>query len=128
MTTPFWCLLFVALAPYVLSTLSGALRVRQLGSLDNKYPRLQQARLTGLGARAQAAHQNALEAVPFFAAAVLVAHVAGADPSRAAQTSLVFVAARILHAVFYLGNLDLLRSLAFVVGVGACIRLFLLAG
>lgn len=127
MTTPFWCLFVAALIPYVLSTLGGYLRVRQFGTLDNKHPRQQQAQLTGVGARVHAAQQNAWEALPVFASAVLVAHVTGADPVASAHAALLFVAARVLHPILYAANIDTLRSLVFLVGLGSCVWLFVLA-
>ena len=77
MTTPFWCLAIVCLLPYVWAPFGVAARIQQLGSVDNKNPRLQQAQLTGRGARALGAHQNAFEAIATFAPAVIVAHLAG---------------------------------------------------
>ena len=127
MTTPFGCLVFIAFFPFVLSSLGGYFRMRQFGTLDNKHPRAQQARLEGVGARVLAAQQNAWEALPVFSAAVLVAHAAGADPAASATAAWLFVVARVLHAVFYVANLDILRSLIFFVGIGACIWLFTLA-
>lgn len=127
MTTPFWCLLIAILLPYVLSTTGGYFRVRQFGSLDNKNPRAQQAALEGAGARVQAAQQNAWEALPVFTAAVLVAHLAGADPHRSAVAAVIFVIARVLHPIFYVTNVDALRSLSFLVGIASCVWLFVLA-
>lgn len=127
MTTPFWCLLIVILLPYVLSTTGGYFRVKQFGTLDNKNPRAQQAALEGVGARVQAAQQNAWEALPVFTAAVLVAHLAGADPHLSAIAAVVFVIARIAHPIFYATNVDALRSLSFLVGIGCCVWLFVLA-
>lgn len=124
MTTPLGCLVVVALLPYVLSTLQGYLRVRQFGTLDNKNPRQQSAKLEGIGARCAGAQANAWEALGLFTAAVGVQHLAGADPGRAATLSMVFVATRILHPVLYLANLDVLRSLIFLVGLGCVIGLF----
>jgi uncharacterized MAPEG superfamily protein len=127
MTTPFWCLLVVAFLPYVLSTAGGALRVRQFGTLDNKYPRKQAAALEGLGARVQAAQANAWEALPFFATAVFVAHLAGAEPESAARASLGFTATRILHPICYAANWDWLRSGVFLAGLACGVWLFWLA-
>lgn len=127
MTIPFWCLLVTILIPYVLAGAGGYFRVRQLGTLDNKHPRTQAVELTGAGARAYAAQANAWEAVPVFAAAVFVSHLAGANPSTAALLSEIFVVARVLHAVVYLANLDVLRSLVFLVGFGCCVGLFLIS-
>lgn len=127
MTTPLWCLLIVTFLPVVLAGIGGPLRKRQFGSIDNKYPRLQQARLEGAAARAIAAQQNAWEALAMFTAAVLAAHLMGATAGQAAWAALLFVAARVLHAVFYLANLDALRSLSYVVALGCVVWLFVLA-
>ena len=127
MTTPFWCLLVAVLIPYVLAMTGGYFKMRQLGSVDNKDPRAQAAALEGAGARAWAAQQNAWEALPVFASAVFIAHLAGADPGRSATAALVFVVARVLHPVAYIANVDVARSLVFLVGFGSCIWLFALA-
>jgi uncharacterized MAPEG superfamily protein len=127
MTTPFWCLLIAILMPYVLAGTGSYFKVKQFGSLDNNQPRVQAAGLSGTGARVNAAQQNAWEALAVFSTSVFVAHFAGADPGGSATASLVFVAARILHAVFYAADLAPLRSLSFALGIGACLRLFWLA-
>ncbi|MDJ0852596.1 MAG: MAPEG family protein [Myxococcota bacterium] len=124
MTVPFWCLFVAALLPYPLAFLGAYFKTQQLGSVDNKNPRAQSAQLAGAGARCVAAQQNAWEALPVFASGVFVAHLAGADPGRAALLSIVWVAARVLHAVFYLANLDVLRSLSFLVALACVIGLF----
>jgi uncharacterized MAPEG superfamily protein len=127
MTTPFWCLLIAIFMPYVCSGTAVYFKARQFGSVDNNQPRVQSAALTGTGARANAAQQNAWEALAVFSASVLVAHVSGADPGGSATASLVFIAARILHAIFYLADLAPLRSLSFLVATLACMRLWWLA-
>jgi len=127
MTTPFWCLFVIVLMPYVIAPIVGVQRARQFGTVDNKNPRQQQAKLTGLGARAQAAENNAFEAMPVFASAVLVSHLAGAAPGTAATLALVFVAARVAHVACYLADLDKLRSLVFLVGVACCVGLFVIS-
>jgi uncharacterized MAPEG superfamily protein len=101
--------------------------MKQFGTLDNKNPRQQAARLEGVGARVQAAQQNAWEALPFFGSAVVVAHLAGADPSASASASLAFLATRVLHPILYAAHLDVLRSLFFLVGLGSGVWLFALA-
>jgi uncharacterized MAPEG superfamily protein len=126
-TTPFWCLLVVILVPYVLAGTAGYFKAQQFGRLDNKNPRAQGAALQGAGARAWAAQQNAWEALAIFAPAVIVAHLAGADPGSSATAAALFVGARVLHAVFYLANLDVLRSLSFFVAFGSVLWLFGLA-
>ncbi len=127
MTTPLWCLMAVSVFPFVLAGLGGYLRVKQLGSLDANHPRVQAFELRGVAARAYAAQQNAWEAVTFFGVAVVIAHLAGADPAQSATASVIFVVARILHAVMYISDLAPLRTLVFVVGLGCCVWLFRLA-
>ena len=87
------------------------------GRYDNHHPRAQQARLTGSGARALAAHQNAIEAFPLFAAGVLAALWAGADATLVNSLCLVFIAARVLYTLCYWYDLDKLRSLIWGVGL-----------
>jgi uncharacterized MAPEG superfamily protein len=127
MTTPLTCLAIVAFLPYVCAWTGGYFRYRQFGTLDNKNPRLQQGAMAGAGARAQAAQANAWEALPFFTAAVTVAHLAGADAHRAAVLSEIFVGTRIVHPVLYIADLDVLRSGVFVVGFACVVGLFLIS-
>jgi uncharacterized MAPEG superfamily protein len=127
MTVPFWCLLIAVVLPYLLAFTGAAYRRRELGSMDNRHPRQQAMQLTGAGARCYAAQQNAWEALAVFTAAVAVAHLAGADAGKSAIAASVFIVARVLHAVFYIGDQDKLRSLSFMVGLGCCIWLFVLA-
>ena len=126
MTTPFWCLLALILLPYVLAGLGGYYRIRQFGALDNHHPRAQAAGLEGIGARVWAAQQNGWEAVAVFAPAVIVAHVAGADPGASAFAALVVTGARLLYTACYIADLAILRSLIFAVGLGGCVWLFVL--
>jgi uncharacterized MAPEG superfamily protein len=127
MTTPFWCLLIIAVLPYVLAGVGAYLRVQQLGSLDAEHPRVQALELRGPAARAYGAQQNAWEALALFAAAVVVAHLAGADPGTSATVAGIFVAVRLMHAACYIANLALPRTLVFLVGLICCFTLFGLA-
>ena len=127
MTIPFWCLFIATLLPILLSWVSGYYRQQQLGKFDNKQPRAQCAELQGAGARAVAAQSNAWEALMVFAPAVFVAHLGGADAGNAAIASVVFILARVLHALFYLTDKDALRSLSFMVSFGCSVWLFLMA-
>ena len=130
MTTPLRCLVFVAILPYLLGFLGGYFRMRQFGGIDNKHPRLQQAKMEGIGARAVAAHQNAWEALGFFTAAVAVLSIANptaAQGPAAANLSFGFLATRIAHPILYLANLDVLRSAVFLVGIACVLGLFYIA-
>ena len=127
MTTPLWCLAIVAVLPYVLAWVGGYLTYVQLGSIDNKNPRQQKARLEGAAARAVAAQTNAWEALPFFTAGVVIAHLAGADPAKASFWAKLFVATRVLHPILYIADLDILRSLVFVGGLVAVVALIVIS-
>lgn len=127
MTTPLWCLILVAIFPYLLAGTGAFLRIRQLGSLDNAEPRIQAEQLTGAAARALHAQANAWEAVAFFGTAVVVSHLAGADAEKAAFVAMIYVGARVLHGVFYIANLPTLRTASFLVSAICCFRLFWLA-
>ena len=128
MTTPLWALLFLILLPLVLAGVSDYLRIKEFDSFDNNYPREQSDKLSGIGKRAWAAQQNAWEALIIYTPSALVAHVAGADVQQSAYAALLFCAARVAHAVFYLMNLATLRSTSFMVALGCCLWLFWLAG
>lgn len=127
MTTPFWCLLVVAVLPYVLANMGGYFKFKQFGNVDINHPREQAARLEGIGARAVAAQMNAWEALGVFSAAVFMAHLAHADAEASATAAKIYVATRIAHPVFYIANIAPARTAVFLVGMGALARLFWLA-
>ncbi len=124
MTTPFYCLLIAIFLPYLIAGGSAYFRIKQFGSVDARQPRAQAALLEGVGARVNAAQYNAWEALIVFAAALFVAIVSNVDPATIANASMLFVAARILHALFYIGDIAALRSLSFAVAFGSCLWLF----
>jgi len=127
MTFPFWCLVVCCFLPYALAFTTGYFKSKQFGSVDNNNPRAQTALLEGTGARVNAAQQNAWEALTIFAVAVFVAHLAGADPENSSVAAGVFVATRVLHPIFYIGDFATPRSLTFLVGLGCLVWLFVLA-
>jgi uncharacterized MAPEG superfamily protein len=127
MTTPFWCLVLVAGLPIGLALVGDYFRHVELGSVDNRDPRGQAARLEGAGARAYAAQANAWEALPLFAVAVFVAHLSGGDTSNSAIASVLFLIARVAHAAFYIADRSTLRSVSFLVAFGCCIWLVVIA-
>ena len=127
MTLPFWCLFVAIFIPIVLAGIGGYHRSQQFGTPDNNAPRQQAAKLTGAGARAVAAQENAWEGLIVFACAVFVNHLAGGDPLWAGRFAIVFVLARISHAACYLADLATPRSLSYAVAMASCIALFVSA-
>ncbi|MFC6669960.1 MAPEG family protein [Marinobacterium aestuariivivens] len=115
-----YVLFISAVIPVLLAGVGNLFRARQFGRFDNEHPRLQQARLEGAGARAQAAQANAWEALTVFGVSCFIAYAAGVRLESLTLVALLFLACRILHAVFYIANLSTLRSLIFAVAMGCC--------
>ena len=79
MSTAYWCILIAAALPYAWVAIAKS----AVPGYNNKDPRGWIARQDNYRVRnAFAAHQNALEAFPAFAAAVLMAKLAEVDPQR----------------------------------------------
>ncbi len=120
MSVAYWCVLAAALIPYI------AVGFAKAGpDYDNRMPRSWATGLEGRRARAHAAHQNGFEAFPFFAAAVLLSTLAEAPPNLVDTLSAVFVAARIGYTAAYIADKATLRSVLWLVGLGAVVGLFL---
>jgi uncharacterized MAPEG superfamily protein len=128
MTIPLWCLLVAVVLPYVWFSVAAPARIKQFGAaFDPHAPRAQDPELRGRASRAQGAHVNALEALTYFAPAVLVAHVTHADPEWSARLAIAFVVLRVIHGVVYLADKPPLRTLSFALGYLVSIGLFVLA-
>ena len=121
MTIAFWCVLVAGFLPYF-----GTLTAKIGGdSFDNRNPRDWLDAQSGFRKRANAAQHNSFEAFPFFAAAVIIAHLAGAPQGRIDLFAVVFILARLFYIAFYLADKATLRSLAWFVGLGSVVALFL---
>ena len=72
---------------------------------------------------AHAAHLNAFEAFAPFAAAVLMAQFAGVDHALITRLALAFIACRVLHGVFYLASIPVMRSFVWFGGIGCVLAL-----
>jgi uncharacterized MAPEG superfamily protein len=119
MTIAYWCVLIAGLLPYA-ATLSAKLGAR----FDNNNPREWLSRQTGWRSRANAAQQNAFEAFPLFAAAVLVAHQLGAPQARVDLLAEIFIGARVAYLVAYLADQAILRSLVWLAGIVSAVMIF----
>lgn len=123
MTTAFWCILAAGLLPYA-ATLTAKIGGKEFNNAD---PRAWLARQEGFRHRANAAQLNAFEAFPLFAAAVLVAAYLHAPQARLDMLALGFIGARVAYLVFYLANIAVLRSLAWLAGVVCVVGIFVAA-
>lgn len=121
MPVAYWCVLIAALLPLVWVGYAKA-GVKS----DNKYPREDYEELPPAKRRAYAAHQNAYENFPFFAAAVIVALSLGAAPGTVNLLAVLFILVRIAHALLYIANKSTLRSAVYAVGLLINIAIFVL--
>jgi uncharacterized MAPEG superfamily protein len=123
MTLAYWCVLIAAILPYVWAGVAKY----PLGAYDNRNPRDYLEKLSGRPKRAHWAQLNAWEAFAPFAAAVIIAHLAKADQAVVNALAMAFIAARVLHGLFYIADQATLRSLAWTAGFVCVIGLFVTA-
>lgn len=127
MTFAYWCVLVGALMPFAwaMTAKTGGKRKMSLG--ENRAPREFLAKLDGAQKRADWAQQNAFEAFPPFAAAVIIAHVVGAEQATINLLAGIWVLARVAHGIVYIADLATLRSLVWFVALACVVGLFIAA-
>jgi uncharacterized MAPEG superfamily protein len=123
MTILLSCLLISLLLPY-LAKAPVAKAMAKLGGYDNSHPRAQQAKLTGFGARALAAHQNAFESLLVFGIASLTVIALNKVTDTVALLAIVHVLARLAYHALYLLDRGTARSIAWFIAMGAAIGIF----
>ena len=115
-TIAYWCVFLAVLLPLACAWLAKS------GGFDNRDPRAWLARQQGWHARANAAQANSFEALPFFVAAVVIAHQLGAPQSRVDILAVLFVTLRVVYIALYVADLPRARSgvwtLAFLANAG----------
>ena len=124
-TVAYWCLLVAALLPIACAALAKwgmfSVPARQ-GGYDNNNPRAWLARQTDWRARANSAQANTFEALPFFFAAVIIAHQLQASQTRLDLFAFVFVVLRMAYVIMYVADMAKSRSvlwfLALLVNIG----------
>lgn len=112
-TLAYWCLLVAAILPIVCAGIAKAgtfSTPRREGGYDNNNPRTWLARQTDWRARANAAQANTFEAVPFFFAAVIIAHQLGAAQARVDILCFLWLFLRALYIIMYVGDMAKARS------------------
>jgi uncharacterized MAPEG superfamily protein len=120
MTIALWCLMIAALLPIVCTGIAKW----GFEGFDNRRPREWLARQSGWRARANAAQANSWEALAIFAAGVLTAHLVAAPQGRVDALAMLFIAARLAYIGSYVADRASLRSLVWLVGLGASLALF----
>lgn len=110
--------------PFLLTLISKA---GAFSKEDNRQTRLWQSQLTGWRQRAYWAHQNAFEAFPLFAAAVLAHHMAAPHNELGPIAAWAYIATRVAYAACYIADVAALRSLVWFAGLGCIFTLFVTA-
>ena len=99
MPLAYWCVLVAAILPLAIVVYAKA-----GGNGDNHHPRDSAERLPPARRRAYAAHLNAYENSPFFAAAVIVANTQGAPLGTLNALAATYIVLRIAHTALYIGD------------------------
>jgi uncharacterized MAPEG superfamily protein len=123
MTAAEWCIF----ASLMLSLLSiASVKWLRFGRFDNSKPRDPAFYESPFAARALGAHQNGIEAFPFFAAAVLLAEFRACPQNLINELAVLFVIVRIAYVFTYIGNRPTLRSILWSIGFAINIAIFFL--
>jgi uncharacterized MAPEG superfamily protein len=123
MTVAEWCV-FGTVVLYLLTIVP----IKWVGfrSYDNAKPRAPGFYDTPLRARALGAHQNGIEAFPFFAAAVLLAEFRAAPQNLINELAVLFLIVRVAYVFTYIGGRPRLRSILWNVGFVINVGIFFL--
>lgn len=130
MTIILLCVLAAALMPIVCAGLAkrgGFGRPRREGGYDNHLPRDWLAKQGGLAARANAAHANCFEAMPFFIGAVAIALPMGAPVARVELLALAWVLLRVAYVGCYLADRAWARSVVWLFAIAVNVAILFAA-
>ncbi|MEO5660315.1 MAG: MAPEG family protein [Polaromonas sp.] len=119
-TLAYWCILLAALLPTVCAGIakSGTFRISpRQGGYDNNNPRAWLAQQTDWRARANSAQANTFEALPFFCAAVILAHQLQAGQTGLDVLAVLFVVLRMIYIAMYVGNWASARSIVWALAL-----------
>ncbi len=118
METIIICALIAVMLPF-LAKMPLAFAMNKESRYDNNYPRQQQARLTGFGARALAAHENCFESLIIFTMAIAVVLATNTTGTTIQYLSIGYLIARVAYCLLYYVDLGTLRSIVWAVSL-AC--------
>ncbi|MES2399018.1 MAG: MAPEG family protein [Pseudomonadota bacterium] len=119
-TFAYWCVLVAAILPIICAGIAkyGTFdKPRREGGFDNHNPRAWLARQTDWRARANAAQANTFEALPFFFAAVIIAHQLQARQTLLDILAFMFVVLRIAYILMYVADMAKTRSSVWAVAL-----------
>ena len=121
MTIAEWCV-FGTLLLYLLTILGAKWAGGR--SFNNARPRDPDFYGDPIRTRALGAHQNGIEAFPFFAVAVLLAEFRLGPQRLIDELAVLFLIVRIAYVFTYLGNRPTLRSILWSIGFAINIAIF----
>jgi uncharacterized MAPEG superfamily protein len=121
MTIAEWCV-FGTLMLYLLTIAP----IKWIGfrGFDNSKPRDPAFFEDPLRARALGAHQNGIEAFPFFAIAVLLAEFRAGPQRQIDELAVLFLIVRIAYVFTYVGDRPTLRSILWSLGFAINLAIF----
>ena len=121
MTVAEWCI-FGALMLYLLTIAP----IKWIGfrRFDNAKPRDPAFYADPLRGRALGAHQNGIEAFPFFAIAVLLAEFRAGPQRLIDELAILFLIVRMAYVFTYLGDRPTLRSILWSIGFAINLAIF----
>jgi uncharacterized MAPEG superfamily protein len=122
MTIAYWILLCAFFLPFVAAGVAKGGR----RDYDNADPRGWESRLDGYRRRAVAAMDNTFEALPFFAAAVIVAHQLDAPQARLDALAALWGVLRLAYLWLYVSDRATARSLAWIAALAVNAWIFVL--
>ena len=116
------CCVFATLMLYLLTI--AAVKWTGFRRFDNAKPRDPGFYDNPIASRALGAHQNGIEAFPFFAIAVLLAEFRGGPQRTIDELAILFLIVRIAYVFTYLGNRPTLRTILWSIGFAINIAIF----
>lgn len=124
MSTEFICLAASAILCLILPFIYVALYNKQVGFAGVSGNRENTPEPTGAAGRGRRAHHNLIENLVPFSIAVILAHFSGISNNITADGALIFLAARIVHAVSYILGIPVVRTLAYLASVVGTAMIF----
>lgn len=127
MNIAFLCVVIASVMPFMLSASARVGAISSGMTFDNHHPRQSAEQLTGWSQRLDWAQRNALETLPMFIGAVLMASHARVPQSTIDLWAMLYVAIRVIYAACYFFDLAALRSMVWAASMLVVLRLMVAA-
>ena len=128
-TVAYWCVFVAAILPIVCAGIAkyGMMTTsKHKGGYDNNNPRAWLASQTDWRARANSAQANTFEALPFFFAAVIIAHQLQAQQTQLDILAFLFVVLRMIYILMYVADMAKTRSIVWAIALLTNIAILLI--